>query len=269
LSEADIFASLFADARRAMHEASSRKFYPPRMMLESVRAMARHLQYSNSEAEVLLDPTILHQLFLATVLSPMFTGTSALLPRTYAGIQQRMYALGSGPVVILLFHFSGVSLVGGLMNDAVAAQGFAGRSVLLAPRNAGRLAQQRGHGLGEMAIFGDRAGLRTLMSGLRRGSISHLGLLVDGPQDPTADGAHPVTGIPTLGFRTGLLKWILSAGISVVPVTNHWEGEQLRFEWHEALSPHDGIETVAGLIGRQLRQHPEQWFNWPAVSLRL
>ncbi len=167
--------------------------------------------------------------------------------------------------MFLVFHFSGVSVLTSLMNDALAEGGFEGRRFLLAPRDAAWLNQQRGSWFHKAAIIADRAGLRTLMTGLRNGSISHLGLLVDGPQDPATEGVHPVTGIPTLGFRTGLLEWILAAGIPIVPVTNHWEGERLRYQWHDPLKD---VQTVADLIGRQLRQHPEQWFNWPAASLR-
>lgn len=274
VNESELFAGLFADARRGMHEASQRKFYPPRMITESVRTMARHLQLSEAGAAELLEPTILHQFFLPSVLTAhptLLTETSRLLPESYERFHAHVSAIKDrNPLVILMFHFSGSPIVGNLLNHSWIADGWTSRHFLLAPRNASWLTQERGRWLrdaGEILIA-DRAGLRTLMSGLRNGDVSHLLLLVDGPQDPASTGAHEVAGIPTLGFRTGLLEWLLAAGIPVVPVTNHWEGEQLRFEWHDALCSQDGVKTVAGLIGRQLRRHPEQWFNWPAASLR-
>ena len=274
VNERDIFAGLFAEARKAMREASQRKFYPPRMITESVRTMTRHLQLSEAEASGLLKPTILHQFFLPTVLTAhpaLLTETSRVLPESYERFHAHVSAIKDrNPLVILMFHFSGSQIVGSLLNHSWIADGWTRRHFLLAPRNASWLSQERGRWLrdsGEILIA-DRAGLRTLMSGFRNGDVSHLLLLVDGPQDPASPGVHEVTGIPTLGFRTALLQWLLSAGITVVPVTNHWAGEQLCFEWHDALSSQDGVKTVAGLIGRQLRQHPEQWFNWPAASLR-
>jgi lauroyl/myristoyl acyltransferase len=274
VNESDLLSGLFADARKTMLEASRRRFYPPRVVEESLRTMARHLQLSETETAALREPTILHQFFLPSALAAhptLLVETSRLLPESYERFHAHVSALKDRrPLVILMFHFSGVPIVGSLLNHSWIADGQAPRHFLLAPRNAGWLTHERGRWLRESGeiLIADRAGLRTLISGLRKGHISHLLLLVDGPQDPASSDAHAVTGIPTLAFRPGLLQWLLSAGVTVVPVTNYWEEEQLRFEWHDALSPQDGVETVAGLIGRRLRQHPEQWFNWAAAGLR-
>jgi hypothetical protein len=274
VSEQDIFAGLFAEARRAMMATSQRKPYPPRMILASVRTMGRHLEYSEAEIAALLEPAIFHQCFLPPVLGAnqtILTEIPRHLPRSFERMRSDVSAQQyNGPMVVLLFHFSGMSIVGSLLNHAWLSRGFVNPRLLIAPRNASWLNHEHARWLREAAesIVADRAGLRKLMTGLRNGLISHLVLLADGPQDPAGSGAAPVAGIPALGFRTGLLRWLLSSGITVIPLIHYWEGERLHFEWRDPLSPENGVEPVAALIGELLRRHPEQWLNWPAASLR-
>lgn len=274
MSEQDIFAGLFAEARRTMTEASQRKPYPPRILLASLRTMGRHLEYSEAETAALVEPAILHQFFLPPVLGAN-QRILAEVPRHLPDSFERMHSHVSAqqytrPVVVLLFHFSGLPIVGSLLNHAWLASGFVNRRLLIAPRNASWLNHEHARWLREAGetIVADRAGLRKLMTGLRNGGISHLILLADGPHDPATSGATPVAGIPSLGFRTGLLHWLLSSGITVIPLIHYWEGERLHFEWRDPLSQENGIESVAKLIGELLRRHPEQWLNWPAASLR-
>lgn len=274
MSEQDIFADFFAEARRNMLEASQRTRYPSRMMLAGARAMNRHLGYSEAEIAARLDPTVLHQCFLPPVLGANQT-ILAEVPRHLPHSFERMRSCVSAqrynsPIVVLMFHFSGMPIVGSLLHHAWVECGFVNQHLLIAPRNASWLHHEHARWLREAAetVVADRAGLRRLMTGLLNGGISHLTLLVDGPHDPAGSRAETVTGIPGLGFRTGLLHWLLSSGITVIPLTHYWEGERLHFEWRDPLSRENGIASVAGLIGELLRAHPEQWLNWPAASLR-
>ncbi|HEY4086588.1 MAG TPA: hypothetical protein VGM43_11655, partial [Bryobacteraceae bacterium] len=274
VSEQDIFTGLFSEARRNMLAASQRKPYPPRMMLASVRAMGRHLEYSDAEIGALLEPAILHQLFLPPVLGTSQTILAEVprhLPHSFEQMRRHVSAQKhGGPVVVLMFHFSGMPLVGSLLHHAWLECGFVNQHLLIAPRNASWLSHEHAHWLREAAetIVADRAGLRRLMTGLRNGGISHLTLLADGPHDPASFGVTPVARVPALGFRTGMLRWLFSSGITVIPLIHYWETERLHFEWRDPLSPENGVESVAGLIGELLRRHPEQWLNWPAASLR-
>ena len=274
MSEADIFAGLFSEAHRNMMAASQRKGYPPHIMLAGARAMGRHLSYSEAEIAALLEPAILHQCFLPPVLGAHQT-ILAEMPRHLPNSLERMRSSISaqrhrGPVVVLVFHFSGMPIVGSLLHHAWLEGGFENHHLLIAPRNASWLQHEHARWLREAAqiIVADRAGLRRLMTGLLQGDISRLVLLVDGPQDPASAGAAIVTGIPGLGFRTGLLRWLLSSGMTVIPLIHYWEAGHLHFEWRDPLSPENGVASVAGLIGGLLRAYPEQWLNWPAASLR-
>ena len=77
MSEQDIFAGLFDEARRSMMAASQGKPYPPRMMLAALQTMGRHLEYSEAEIAALLEPTILHQCFLANLKDAANLGVSS------------------------------------------------------------------------------------------------------------------------------------------------------------------------------------------------
>jgi len=274
VSEQDTLAGLFAEARRNMLAASRRKPYPSRMMLAGVQTMGRHLEYSEAEIAALLEPTVLHQCFLPPVLGAHQTVLTEIprhLPDSFEQMRSHVSAQQyGGPVVVLLFHFSGMPIVGSLLNHAWLARGLVNPHLLIAPRNASWLNHDHARWLREAAetIVADRSGLRRLMTGLLHGGISRLVLLADGPQDPAVSGAATVAGIPALGFRTGLLHWLLSSGITVIPLIHYWEGERLRLEWRDPLSPENGIESVSKLISELLRRHPEQWLNWPAASLR-
>jgi hypothetical protein len=244
------------------------------MISAAVRTMGRHLEYSESKTAALLEPAILHQVFLPPVLGAQQTMLAEIpryLPLSFERMRSHVAAQqSSGPGVVLLFHFSGLPIIGSLLNQAWRARGLLHPRLLIAPRNAAWLNHEHARWLREAAeiIVADRTGLRKLMTGLLHGDISHLVLLADGPHDPAVSRAAPVAGIPGLGFRTGLLRWLLSSGIAVVPLIHYWEGERLHFEWRDPLPPENGVESVARLIGELLRSHPEQWLNWPAASLR-
>lgn len=259
-----------------MRAASARGPFPPRFVTEGGRAMARHLGFTNAHLAEMLPTAALYQFFLPSVLAAdpsNFTQSASRLPESFALIRDRLTKLESYPqLVILPFHMSGLPLIPALMNAACMQLRSGPRHVLIAPGNISWLAVESGRWLKEgcEVIASNTGGLRRLVAGLGDGSIERLGVLVDGPHPPGKPGTRALSGIsPGLGFRTGVLRHILSMGIPVLPVLHYWQSERLAIEFGPLLiAPEEGIDAVAGIIEGMLLRHPEQWLNWTAARLR-
>jgi hypothetical protein len=275
-TEAAFLDSLFERARDAMRAASARRSFPPRFVVEGTRAMARHLGMTEVCMREALGEAVLYQCFLPSVLAANpshFTEAHCRLPDSFALVRKRLAELEPHPqLAFLTFHMSGVPLVLMLLNACCLSLRNGPRHVLIAPLNMAWLAEESGRWLLQAAdvIATDSAGLRRLVAGLRDGSIQRIATLVDGPQPPGAPGVRALNGLSAgLGFRTGVLRRMLSMGIPVLPVTHFWHLDRLTLEFGPVLrSPGEGIDAVAGIIEDMLRRHPEQWLNWPAARLR-
>src|SRR5262249_54865433 len=141
---------------------------------------------------------------------------------------------------------------------------------VVASRNIAWTKLESGRWTGELGqIIGtDASELRRLLTGLRSGELQRLVVMVDGPHPPGRPGTRALANVsPTLGFKTGLLRWILGMGIRALPLAHYWEGTELVLEWGDPLTS-DGESQIAGVIEYLLRRHPEQWLNWTAASLR-
>jgi hypothetical protein len=274
-TEAAFLAAVFEKARQAMQAASARSPFPPRFILEGARAMGKHLGMNDERINELLPEAVFYQVFLPSALAAdpsNFTAIDRRLPESFALMYNRLAELKSHPqILIASFHMPGAPVVPMLANAAVVSLGDHGH-ILIAPRNTSWLGLENGKWVRESAevIVANPAGLRRLVAGLRDGSIRRLEALVDGPHPPGAPGVRVLRGLsPTLGFRTGVLRTVLSMGIPVLPVAHFWLPDRLALEFGPLLQePAEGIDTVAGMIEQLLRRHPEQWLNWPAASLR-
>ena len=259
-----------------MDAAGARGRCPPRFVVEGGRSMAKHLGLTDARLAEMLPAAALYQHFLPSVLAAdpsNFKELQYRLPQSFAQIRDKLSDLQSHPqLVIMMFHMSGLPLVPALANVACVQLRSGPRHVMIAPKNRSWLTMESGRWVTEVCevILANSAGLRRLLAGLRDGSIERLGALVDGPHPPGSPGTRALSGIsPALGFRTGVLRRILSMGIPVLPVLHYWQSERLVIEFGSLLtSPQEGIDAVAGIIEGILRRHPEQWLNWTAARLR-
>lgn len=275
-TETAFLGGVFAEARTAMEEASSRQPFPPRFTKEGARCMAGHLGMPESRMKELLRDAALYQVFLpaAIVANPAQCQAAARnAPVSFEKVRSALAAVEQHPqVVVLAFHMSGLPLVSSLVDAAWTDLDAGPKHLLLAARNMSWLTQDSGSWVAERGtILGaDRAGLRQLLTGLRAGTIRRLLAMVDGPQAPGGPGTRALSGISAgLGFRTGLVSTVLGLGIPILPLLHFWDGERLVVECGPVLTSVDnGIDAMAGHIESLLRRHPEQWLNWPAASLR-
>jgi hypothetical protein len=283
--EAATLETLFAAAHRRQQDFQMKSPRPPRFLLESALAMARHVGMCDRQMQECIPQMAFWQLFLPSALAgdtANFTEARFRLPWTFERVHQALAAMESRPqVVVAAFHMAGLPVVLALLAAAWADLHPGARHALLARQNMGWLSLENSRWASEAAdiLTTDTAGLCRLISGLRSGTIKRLLILVDGPHPPGDRDTRALSNVsPTLGFKTSLLTKILSMGIPVRPLTHFWESNQLQLAWHPLLDPtgegkgidaaERGISTVASLIEDLLRRHPEQWLNWAAASLR-
>jgi len=280
-SEAATRETLFAAARCLQDAASAKSTFPSRFLLEGARTMARHLDLPERRMHELIPAMAFWQIFLPSALArdtAYFTECPDRWPWSFQQVRASLDAMESHPqLVVAAFHMAALPLVAKLVGAAWAEIHPGPRHLLLATRNLSWLRLESGRWVLDSAnIIGtDRGDLRRLIRGLRNASIQRLLILVDGPHRPGLPGTHALSSIsPTLGFKTGLLSSIISMKIPVLFLAHFWEPDGLVLRWHP-LSRSTGnqtaaecISTVAMLIEDLLRNHPEQWLNWTAASLR-
>jgi len=274
--EAATLETLFASAHSLQQASEARSPLPPRFLLASAQTMARHLGMTDGEMKARLPSMAFWQMFLPSALAgdtSYFTEARFRLPCSFECVREGLIEMESLPqVVIAAFHMAAVPLIGALLAQAYAGLEGSRGHVLVSKRNIGWLQRESSRWTFDaVEIIGtDPQGLRRLMDGLKRGEITRLLILVDGPHPPGSRGTRALSDIsPTLGFKTSLLTRILSMGIPIRPLTHVWEPDGLSLKWRPFLGPtDDGVSMVASLIEGLLRSHPEQWLNWAAASLR-
>jgi hypothetical protein len=285
LCEAATLETLFAAAHRRQQDFQMKSSRPPRFLVESAQAMARHVGMSDQQMQECIPQMAFWQLFLPSALAgdtANFTQARFRLPWTFQRVHQAVAAMERRPqVVVAAFHMAGLPVVAALLAAAWADLHQGARHVLLARQNRGWLSLENSRWVADAAeiLTTDPEGLCRLISGLRSGTIKRLLILVDGPHPPGERDTRALGNIsPALGFKTSLLTKILSMGIPIRPLTHFWESNRLQLAWHPLLDPpgdgkgidaaEHGILAVASLIEDLLRRHPEQWLNWAAASLR-
>jgi len=269
--EARTIAVWWAAARRQQSEHGGA--VPPRLVAENARTMAAYIGMAPSAVEAAVRWMPLWQMFLPSVLgrdSANFTDVRARLPHSFDIVRRGVAEMAAHrQLVFAAFHMAAFPLVAAMLAAAVFDEHGERGHVLVAQRNLAFLTLESGRWVSEVAnvISTDARGLRQLHAGLRDGSIRRLLILVDGPHRP-GPGTHPLTSIaPTLGFKTALLRKLLSMHIPVLPLTHAWSEYRLELEWQPLLvdDPDRGVAATAALIESLLRRYPEQWLNWPAA----
>jgi hypothetical protein len=238
--------------------------------------MARHVGMTDQRMQDLLPQLAHYQIFLPSAFSAdtrNFTEATSRFPVAYHRVRSALDALESHrQLVVCAFHMSAVPLIATLVGAAWAEVHDGPLHAMFATRNLSWLRTESWRWTADTGTFlgGDRADLRRLITGLRDGSIERLLILVDGPHSPTGPGTRALNNLsPALGFKTGLLRSILSTKIPVLPLTHFWEADRLTIDAHPLLAAGgDGISEIAEMIEDLLRSHPDQWLNWPAASLR-
>jgi hypothetical protein len=273
--EARAIETWFAEARRrqVQHVAPAASA----LVSRSADAMARHRQLASAQIEMLKPSLAFWQMFLPSALGsdPLnFTDVRARLPHSFNLVRRGVAAVaGRQQAVFAAFHMAAFPIVAAMLAAAAIDEHGEPGHVLIARRNVGWLRLDAGRWVQQLGrvIATDPRGLRQLQAGLGDGSIRRLLILVDGPHAAATPGTHVLDGIPTIGFKTGLLDRLMAMRIPVVPLAHAWESERLALEWHpaiDAMSDRDGRAAIARVIDDLLRRYPDQWLNWASPSLR-
>lgn len=275
--EAATFATLMGAAHARQAAAMGQAAPTPRFLLDGARSMAMHLGMTAERMQDQLAPMALWQLHLPSELGKRqwdFDAVRAEMPASYEIVRRALAMLDAQPqLVTTVFHMPAFPILCTLIGAAWRAMHDGPLHALIASRNMGwlRLGNNRWILDAISPIGTDPAGLRTLMAGLRNGSIRRLLILADGPQAPGLAGIRALDGIsPALGIRTTLLSKIRTLGIPILPITHEWTGDRLTVRPRPVLDGSDAaaIDAVVRLVEELLRRHPEQWLNWSAARIR-
>jgi hypothetical protein len=250
--------------------------FPPRFLLQSARTMARHVGMTEQQMQHLLPQLAQYQIFLSAALSAdmrNFTEATSRFPAAYDRICAALSALESHPqLVVCAFHMAGMPLIATLVGAAWAEVHNGPLHAMFATRNLSWMRTERWRWTMDAGTFlgSDRGDLRRLVTGLRDRTIKRLLILVDGPHPPTGPGTRALSNLsPALGFKTGLLRSILSMNIPILPLTHFWKADRLTVDAHPLITAEtDGVCAIATTLEDLLRSHPDQWLNWTAASLR-
>lgn len=279
--ERESLADLWATTRLRQQEAQARSPEPSRFIVESARAMAAHLGLTDAQMQERLDALALWQFHLPAAVSAKrgdYAITREALPASFARIHAALQEHEGRPQLVLVaFHMAGFPLLTALMGAALTAlRAQRPLHALVASNNLAWLRRdhKRWEACGTHFIGTQPGDMRTLLGGLRNGSIERLLILVDGPHAPGPAGTRALPGISnTLGFRTALLERLHALGLPLLPIAHHWQDEKLVITPHALLDPaqvdaNATIDTIAMHIETLLRAQPEQWLNWAAERIR-
>jgi hypothetical protein len=276
--ETATFAALIETARRRQRAAQEKSPLTSRLVLESAQSMGEHMAMSEDRMQDCLAPMALWQLYLPSTLSIWdFDGVREHMPWSYERVRAALAGMEARPqLVSTVFHMAIFPLICTLIGAAWRDMHEGPLHVLVASRNIGwlRVGKNRWIEGAVEVVSTDPAGLRTLLAGLKNGSIRRLLILADGPHAPGRLGARALDGVsPTLGIRTTLLSKIHALGIPVVPITHEWDADRLVVTPRPVLEPgglseSETVDAVVRHVEGLLHRHPEQWLNWSAARIR-
>lgn len=276
--EAAILGALIESARQRQRESHGKSPLMSRLVLESARSMSQHTGMSEDRMRDSLTRMALWQLYLPSTLSSWdFDGVRENMPWSYERVRSALAQTEPrSQVVSAVFHMASFPLICTLIGAAWREMYDGPLHALIAQRNMAWLGigDNRWIGKSVEAVSTDPAGLRTLLEGLKSGSIRRLLILADGPQAAGRPGTRTLNGVsPALGIRTTLLSRIHGLGIPIVPFTHAWDADRLVVTPGPVLEPAvlseaEALNAIVDHLERLLHRHPEQWLNWSAASIR-